>query len=100
MAKDFKVYDESNLTNADRWEITVRYLRFYINKTLFLILSAQEQGKNINDKYVQRRVYRLSTLKAFLKCIDTDNELINSLHEMEEDPETYEALMEIGYDKQ
>lgn len=97
MEKDAKLYNESNLTNADRWEIAVRYLRYCINLCYYRILSAQRAGMNNVQLIPQMHV--ISALRAYLKCIQTDDELIKVLYEMEKDPELYDLLMELGWDK-
>lgn len=97
MPKDAKLYNESNLTDADRWEIAVRYLRYCINLCFYRILSAQRAGKN--SKELIPEMHELSALHAYLMCIQTDSELIKVLYEMEKDPVLYDLLMTLGWDK-
>lgn len=97
MAKDAKLYNESNLTDTDRWEIAVRYLRYCINLCFYRIMSAQRDGKSRADLIPQ--MHELSALRAYLMCIQTDDELIKVLYEMERDPELYDLIMLLGYDK-
>lgn len=96
MAKDVKLYNESNLTDTDRWEISMRYLRFCINLCFARIVDLTNEGKNPEDLVAE--MHDLSSLRAFLKCIDTDSELIHILYEMENDPK-YDKIMSLGWDK-
>lgn len=97
MSEDAKLYSENNLTDTDRWEISVRYLRYCINLCGYRLLSAQRAGKSHTDRI--SLMHELSALQAFLKCIEADSELIKVLYEMEEDPELHDLLMKLGYDK-
>lgn len=97
MEKDAKLYNESNLTDTDRWEISMRYLRFCINLTFYRLLSDKRAGKSNAD--LIPRMHEISALQAYLACIETDGELIKILYEMEEDPEYYDLIMQFGYDK-
>ena len=97
MSKDAKLYNESNLTDTDRWEIAIRYLRYCINLCYYRLLAAKRGGKSMTDLIPE--MHEISALQAYLMCIGTDTELIKALYEMEKDPVFYDLLMELGWDK-